>query len=85
MIEGSPTAPYNSGYLPCAFFLKCSDGYELHFCTKERKTDITLNTWYRWYLGKDFIKTLVNHGRLPLDMSLEDLMVTMKERNDLKR
>ena len=75
--------PY--GGLPCSFFLKCSDGYELHFCTIERNQDTSVHTWYRWHLGKDFSNSLVKYGRLPLGMRFEDLMETMKERDDLKQ
>jgi hypothetical protein len=39
----------------------------------------TVNSWYRWFLGQDFFKTLKDYGRLPLEMSVDKLMTKMKE------
>ena len=80
LIQGSPDCPPKT---PCSFFLKCDDGYELHFCTKERKKSSTIVSWYRWNLGPDFFDTLSIYGRLPLDMDVKKLMDTMKQRDDL--
>ena len=65
--------------------MKCEDGYELHFCTKRRDKGSTIVSWYRWNLGPDFFKTLKTYGRLPLDMDVEKLMDTMKQRDDYKQ
>ena len=81
LIQGSPNS-YNSS--PSAFFLKCGDGYELHFCTVKQQKGSTVHSWYRWYLGPDFFKTLKKYGGLPLEFDVEKLMTTIKERDELK-
>ena len=43
----------------------------------------SIQSWYRWFIGKDFIETLKEYGRLPLEMTVEKLMNNMKERDDL--
>ena len=63
--------------------MKGGDGYELHFCIVRREKGTTVNSWYRWFLGKDFFKTLRNYGRLPLEMSVDKLMDNMKERDNV--
>jgi len=52
----------------CALFLKNEQGYELHFCTKQRTKGSTIVSWYRWNLNKDFFKDLKTYGQIPLDM-----------------
>ena len=64
-------------------FLKCSAGYELHFCTKRREQGSTIVAWYRWNIGHDFFNILNTHGRLPLEMNIDKLMSTFKEREDV--
>ena len=81
LIQGSPNS-YNSS--PSAFFLKCGDGYELHFCTVKQQKGSTVHSWYRWYLGPDFFKLLKKYGGLPLEFDVEKLMTTIKERDLLK-
>jgi len=54
--------------------LECGDGYEYHFCTVNQEKGTTVNSWYRWFLGQDFIKTLNEYGRLPLEMDVKKLM-----------
>ena len=44
----------------------------------------TVNSWYRWFLGQDFIKTLNKYGRLPLEMNVDKLMTKMKESDMLQ-
>ena len=39
----------------------------------------SFNSWYRWFLGQDFFKTLNDYGRLPLEMDFDKLMQDMKE------
>ena len=82
LIQDTPKCPKQ---IPCSFFLKSSDGYELHFCTVTQKKGTILNSWYRWYLGPDFFKMLRKYGRLPLEMSIEKIMDNMKERDALQR
>ena len=66
--------------------MKRETGYELHFCTKRREKGSTIVSWYRWNLGPDFFKSLKTYGRLPLEMDVNKLMDTMKQRDDaLKR
>ena len=43
----------------------------------------TVNSWYRWFFGQDFIETLNKFGRLPLEMNINKLMTTMKEKDDV--
>ena len=64
--------------------MKSGDGYELHFCTVKREKNMNVHLWYRWFLNKDFLKTLRDFGRLPLEMSVDKLMYNMKERDDFK-
>ena len=65
--------------------MKGGDGYELHFCTVKQEKGTTVNSWYRWFLGQDFFKTLKNYGRLPLEMNFETLMITMKEKDEVTK
>ena len=44
-----------------------------------------MNSWYRWFLGQDFFKTLKNYGRLPLEMDFDNLMKYMKEKDELTK
>jgi hypothetical protein len=76
LIQGSPAASVDNPY-PCSFFLKCGDGYEFHFCIVKQEKGTTVNSWYRWFLGQDFIKTLKKYGRLPLEMNVDKLMLKM--------
>ena len=78
LIQGSPNGMERNNY-PCSFFLKCGDGYELHFCTFKQEKGTNVISWYRWFLGKDFFKMLDDFGRLPLEMSLNDVMQKLKE------
>ena len=78
LIQGSPNS-YRFATFPCSFFLECGDGYEFHFCIVNQEKGTTVNSWYRWFLGKDFINTLNKYGRLPLEMNVDKLMTTMKE------
>jgi hypothetical protein len=78
LIQGSPNGVWNNPY-PCSFFLECGDGYEFHFCIVNQEKGTTVNSWYRWFLGKDFINTLKKYGRLPLEMNFDKLMTKMKE------
>ena len=71
LVHGSPNG---SSELPSSFFLKCGDGYELHFCTVKHEKGTTINSWYRWYIGQDFLYLLNKYGRLPLEMSVEKLI-----------
>ena len=80
LIQGSPHSSMNS---PCALFIESGDGYELHFCTSKREKGSIIHSWYRWYLGKDFFQTLEKFDRLPLEMNIEKLMKTMKQKDDL--
>merc|ERR1739844_569821 len=65
LIHGSPNCPKG---IRCALFLKNEQGYELHFCTKQRTKGSTIVSWYRWNLNKDFFKDLKTYGKIPLDM-----------------
>ena len=65
--------------------MKSGDGYELHFCTVKQEKGTTVNSWYRWFLGQDFFKTLKNYGRLPLEMNFDKLMITMKKKDDMTK
>ena len=56
----------------------------MHFCTVKQQKGSTVHSWYRWYLGPDFSKTLKKYGGLPLEFDVEKLMTTIKERDDLK-
>ena len=82
LIQGSPSGHQ---FIPCSFFLKCGNDYELHFCIVKQEKGTTVNSWYRWYLGKDFFKMLKKYGGLPLEMNIDSLMATMKERDDLTK
>ena len=44
-----------------------------------------MNSWYRWFLGRDFFDTLKNFGRLPLEMNVDKLMTTMKEKDEVAK
>ena len=77
LIKGSPNALMMGG-LPCSFFQKCSHGYEVHFCTIERKKGSTIHTWYRWHIGEDFAATLDKYGRLPIEMGFKQLMDSLE-------
>jgi len=44
-----------------------------------------VNSWYRWFLGQDFFDTLKNYGRLPLEMNVDKLMTTMKDREEVAK
>ena len=46
---------------------------------------MNVHSWYRWFLNKDFFKTLRDFGRLPLEMSVDKLMQDMKERDEFKK
>ena len=81
LIQGSPNSQPR---VPSAFFLKCGDGYELHFCTVKQQKGSTVQSWYRWYLGPDFFKTLKNYGGLPLEFDVDKLMTTINQKNDLE-
>ena len=81
IIQGSPNSPLD---IPCSFFLKCGEGYELHFCIVKQEKGTTVNSWYRWFLGKDFFKMLRNYGGLPLEMDVDKLMAAIKEQNEMK-
>ena len=83
LIQGSPNC--YAEQIPCAFFLKCEIGYELHFCTKRRDKGSTIVCWYRWNLNQDFFDILSTYGRLPLQMNVKNLMDNMKERDDYKQ
>ena len=84
LIQGSPAAPVYNPY-PCSFFLKCGDGYEFHFCTVNQEKGTTVNSWYRWFLGKDFFSTLNAYGKLPLEMDVKKFMDTIKQGDDYKQ
>merc|ERR1719330_2304853 len=84
LIQGSPNGIWNNPY-PCSFFLKCGDGYEFHFCIVKQEKGTTVNSWYRWFLGQDFIKMLNEYDRLPLEMDVKKLIVTIKQRDDYKQ
>ena len=81
MIQGSTNCPKQFN---CAFFLKTGNGYELHFCTKSQQKGSAVHSWYRWFLGSDFFKTLRNYGRLPLELDVDKLMTNMKERDEFE-
>jgi hypothetical protein len=81
-IGGSPNCPKRTS---CVIWLKCEDGYELHFCTKRREKGSIVVSWHRWNLASDFFNTLKTYGRLPLDMNVEELMETMKQRDDFEQ
>ena len=82
LIQGSPNG---NREFPCAFFLKGGDGYELHFCTVKQEKGTTVHSWYRWFLGQDFFKTLKNYSRLPLEMNFDKLMKTMKHKDEVTK
>ena len=81
LIQGSPNSFESS---PSAFFLKCGDGYELHFCTVNQQKSNTTQCWYRWYLGPDFFMTLRKYRGLPLEFDVDKLMTKIRENDDLK-
>ena len=81
LIQGSPKC--RTG-IPCSFWQECIDGYELHFCTATQKQGSTVHSWYRWYLGNDFFETLNKYSRLPLEIDIDELMETMKLKDDLQ-
>ena len=57
----------------------------MHFCKKKRDKGSTVVAWYRWNLSKDFFTTLNTYGRLPLEMNVNKLMDSMKQRDDFKQ
>ena len=71
LVHGSPNS---ASRLLSSFFLKFGDGYELHFCTVKHEKGVTINSWYRWYIGQDFLYMLNKYGRLPLEMTVEKLI-----------
>ena len=44
-----------------------------------------MNSWYRWFLGKDFFETLNKYGKLPLEMDFKKFMDAIKQRDDYKQ
>jgi hypothetical protein len=82
LIQGSPNC---NKYYPCAIFLECESGYELHFCTKRRDKGKTIVCWYRWNVNQDFFDILNTYDRLPLEMDVTKLMDKMKQRDDFEQ
>ena len=78
LIQGSPNC---HELIPCSFFLKSGNGYELHFCTVKHEKGTAVHSWYRWFLGEDFIITLKNFGKLPLEMNFDKLMTAMRQKD----
>ena len=78
LIKGSTGTSYT---IQGAFFLKCSGGYELHFCTltreKSKMKSKMLQSWYNWFLGPDVIENLLKHRGLPLSLNIDTMMKTI--------